>query len=1089
MVVGSARTGPASHAERARAGGDGERLGARRVPAPALVLRIASLGVFAALLDATIVNVAFPSIARSFPGASVSQLSWVLSAYNLTFAAFVVAGGRIADLLGRRRIFSAALAGFTLASCLCAAAPSAGVLIATRVLQAAFAALLLPASRALVLAAYSGERRRHAIAIWTAVSAAAAGLGPPLGALLVSASDWRLVFLVNLPVGVVGLAMARRHLIESRAHGRRAAPDLIGASMLAIATALLVLGIVQGHGWGWGSARIIGAFAAALALGLAFVWRCASVSEPVIDLALLRIRGFSVANAMMLVSSAGFYGTLLSGVLFLTGVWRYSILQAGLALTPGPALAIVFANLSSRAGTRVGVRSVLAIGGVVWVGALLWPIEQLGARPDFLTGWLPAMCLFGVGAGLTIPSLGAVSAAAAPGSNFASTSALNTVARQIGAALGVALTVTLIGTPSPAVALGAFHRTWWFAAGCFLFTALGSLALGPLPAASVEDQSVVPASALRSPALPRPHAPRARRPLPESLMPPTAPTPAESVADFLRRVPILAGIDQRALESLSASARSVVLEPGDWLFREGDEASGMFVVRSGRLEVVAPGPPPAVLRQLGRGEAVGELSLITAQRRSASVRAARQSTLIAIDAAVFSAQLAGSAALPSAVAVALATQLRQSRAATPRERPVPATIAMVALGDAVPVRAVAERLCATLGRHHRVAVLDGHEAVDPAFTSEPAAAFGPLLARCEADHDQVILSGADATSSDPWTRYCLQEADRILVLTSGGSSPPPGRIEALPACELVGIGIGPGSGGLAGWVAALDAVTCHALRDPEDQAGLARIARRLTGRAVGVVLGGGGAPALAHIGVLEELARAGIVIDRVAGVGVGAYVGALLAVGHSPEEIDARCYEDWVRGRPLGDYRLSRHSLVRGERLGRMLGRTFGATAIEELAIGFSCASADLLSGELVTARDGAVAEAVQAALTLPVLSPPVARDGRLLVDGAWLDDLPTGPVRWLGEGPVIGVRVTPAPAAAGAPGQLHQPTVSETLTRLLSLAGSRQARDHERPPELLISVSNPQIGPLEFYLIDAAQEAGRRAARAALERFEADSA
>ena len=317
--------------------GSSDRPRTRRVPAPGRVLALASLGAFAALLDATIVNVAFPSIQRSFPGASASQLSWVLSAYNLTFAAFVVAGGRIADLLGRRRTFSLALGGFTVASALCAAAPSVPVLIATRVLQALFSALLLPSSRGLVLASYPVERRAHAVATWTAVSAAAAGIGPPLGALLVSASGWRLVFLVNIPVGIAGIVMVSRQLVESRAPGRRRAPDLGSSFAFAAATGLLVLGIIQSQDWGWGSARVVAAFALAVALMAAFVWRCRHAADPLIDLDLFRNRGFSTASGMMLVSSVGFYGVLLSSVLFLTEVWHYPILEAGLALDAGTA--------------------------------------------------------------------------------------------------------------------------------------------------------------------------------------------------------------------------------------------------------------------------------------------------------------------------------------------------------------------------------------------------------------------------------------------------------------------------------------------------------------------------------------------------------------------------------------------------------------------------------------------------------------------------------------------------------------------------------------------------------------------------------
>src|SRR5438105_5816198 len=200
---------PTAVGERSPAVEDGP--GTRRLaPSPRRVLAIASLGASVAFVDATIVNIAFPNIALSFRGTPISSLSWVLNAYNIVFAAFLVAAGRIADLLGRRRVFVFGLELFTAASLLCAAAPSVGALIGFRVLQALGAAFVVPSSLALVLNAFPPERRSHGTALLAAVAAAAAGLGPSLGGVLVAVSNWRLVFLVNLPIGVVAIALARR---------------------------------------------------------------------------------------------------------------------------------------------------------------------------------------------------------------------------------------------------------------------------------------------------------------------------------------------------------------------------------------------------------------------------------------------------------------------------------------------------------------------------------------------------------------------------------------------------------------------------------------------------------------------------------------------------------------------------------------------------------------------------------------------------------------------------------------------------------------------------------------------------------------
>jgi NTE family protein len=334
----------------------------RHRPSLRAVLAIASLGGAVAFIDATIVNIAFPDIARSFPGTPISTLSWVLNAYNIVFAAFLMAAAGIADSFGRRRTFVFGLALFTVGSLLCAIASSADALIAFRVVQALGAALLVPAALALVLDAFAPARRAHAVALLSAVGAA--GLGPSLGGLLLTAASWRLVFLVNVPVGLAATLLGRRRLAESRAPGRRRIPDLPGSLLFAAASGTLVLGIVKGQAWGWGSTRIIGCLAAALALGVMVVWRCRRYRWPVIDLSLLKVRTFSAANAMTVIGAVGFYGYTLCNVLFLTDLWRYSALQAGLALTIGPVVAVAVAGPTSRLVQRVGPRPVLVAGGL-----------------------------------------------------------------------------------------------------------------------------------------------------------------------------------------------------------------------------------------------------------------------------------------------------------------------------------------------------------------------------------------------------------------------------------------------------------------------------------------------------------------------------------------------------------------------------------------------------------------------------------------------------------------------------------------------------------------------------------------------------
>ncbi len=356
----------------------------RRMTPVKAVLGVAVLGTFMAFVDATIVNIAVPNIAHEFSATSLSSVSWVLNAYNIVFAAFLVGGGQLADLLGRRRVFSMAVVVFTLASALCAAAPSLAVLVGARVIQAAGAAMLVPSSLAIVLEAHEAEERRHAVALWSAVAALAAGIGPPLGGLLITASNWRLVFLVNVPVGIVAVVLAQRALVESRAPGRRRVPDLLGGLVLALAIASLVLGVVKGQEWGWGSGRVVSAFAIAALLGVYLVVRSARQRAPVIDLALFRVPAFALSNGITMVMASGFYAYTLCNVLFLTTVWRYSILTAGLALTPGPFMAIAVAGPASRLTARVGYRAVVVPGALVWAAGMVYFATTLGVQPDFL---------------------------------------------------------------------------------------------------------------------------------------------------------------------------------------------------------------------------------------------------------------------------------------------------------------------------------------------------------------------------------------------------------------------------------------------------------------------------------------------------------------------------------------------------------------------------------------------------------------------------------------------------------------------------------------------------------------------------------
>jgi predicted acylesterase/phospholipase RssA len=436
----------------------------------------------------------------------------------------------------------------------------------------------------------------------------------------------------------------------------------------------------------------------------------------------------------------------------------------------------------------------------------------------------------------------------------------------------------------------------------------------------------------------------------------------------------------------------------------------------------------------------------------------------------------------------------------PRTRALPATVALVALDAESSTGELAGELAAALGRHHDTTLIDGSELGAPRSNGPAASAYGPLLDRAEAQHEMVVLHAGSLLDGDPWAEFCLQQADRVLALTSGGEVPGVLRERAdLVGCDLVAYGVEPGSGALTEWSELLEPGEAHAVRRSELDPDVRRLARRLAGCSVGVVLSGGGARAFSHIGVLEELTAAGVVIDRVLGVSMGAFVGALFAMGLDGEQMDARCFEEWVQRRPLSDYTLPRHSLIRGERVKAMLQRTFGEVAIEELPVSFMCGCTELRSGRFVLARYGPLWETVGFSMCLPVIAPPQQRGRELFIDGSLVDNLPVAEMADLAEGPVIAVDVKTSFGERGARAGASMsddgasasrerarperpPSLGETLTRVLLLGSSNTSDAARRHADLVIKPRAEGVGLLEFTQLDAAREAGREAAREALE-------
>jgi NTE family protein len=464
---------------------------------------IACAGAFLAFLDTTIVNIAFPDISRSFEGAGRDALSWVLDGYFVIIAALLVPAGGLADRYGHKRVFLIGIAGFTAASLLCALAPTLETLIAARVLQGVGAALIAPASLAIVLDQFPPERRAAGVGLWGAAAAAAAATGPTLGGALVELSDWRLVFLVNLPLGAAIVWFGARKLTERAVLDSRL-PDLPGAAMLAASLAVLTLGIIEGNDWGWAAPATLACFVAAAALLGGVVARSMRHPRPIVEPDLFADRAFRIGNLGTLLFAAAFFSIVLGNVLFLTSIWGYSVLTAGLATLPGPAWTTIVSGPAGRLADRFGHRAVVVPGAVVFAAGVM-VLRSAGAEPDWVGVWLPGATLTGIGIGLAFPTLGAVAVRDIPDDRFATASAVNAAFRQIGAVLGTALLITIVGEPETLVdSLASADRAYLMAAVAGLASGLVTLALGasrrvPAPAETVaaapDDVAAQPAEA------------------------------------------------------------------------------------------------------------------------------------------------------------------------------------------------------------------------------------------------------------------------------------------------------------------------------------------------------------------------------------------------------------------------------------------------------------------------------------------------------------------------------------------------------------------------------------------------------------------
>lgn len=410
------------------------------------VFWVASIAVFLVSMDGTMLFAAFSALRVGFPLATAADLSWVLNAYTVVYAALLIPSGGLADKHGRKRVFLVGVVLFLAASIACGLAVSVEWLVAARVLQALGAALLTPASLSLVLAAFPTNKRAVAVSLWGAVGGLAAAVGPTLGAFVIASLGWQWAFYLNVPLGILAIWRGAVLLTEARQPTRGRPLDLVGMCLLIVGVGALALSIVQSESPGWSRSVLLVIAGIGLASIGGFVAWARVAAAPLVDFSLFRNATYRYVNLATLSFGTAFSMMFFAFFFYMNSVWHYSLPLAGLAMAPGPLLVVPVAALSGRLASRYGHRPLLVVGCLIYAASALWFLLVPGTEPAYLTHWLPGMLFSGIGVGMVLPSLAGAAVSHLPSEHYAVGGAINQAIRQIGSVMGVALTVLLLGS-------------------------------------------------------------------------------------------------------------------------------------------------------------------------------------------------------------------------------------------------------------------------------------------------------------------------------------------------------------------------------------------------------------------------------------------------------------------------------------------------------------------------------------------------------------------------------------------------------------------------------------------------------------------
>jgi len=421
-----------------------------------------SFGLFMIMLDNTIVNVALPTMQRSL-GLKVSELEWIVTGYALTFGAFMLTGGKLADMYGRRLMFVVGLVIFSAASLACGLAGGATLLIAARVIQGLGAALMNPATLSIITVTFPPRQRGTAIGIWAGVSALALAIGPLLGGIITERINWNWIFFINVPIGALAIAAAYAFITESRDTSHEQRLDLPGLVTSAVGLFALSYALIQANQYGWTSSRILVSFAIAAVSLVTFVLLETHQRLPMLDLSLFKNKVFSGANTVMLLVGLAMFGVIFFVSLYVQNILGYSPIQAGAAFLPWTLLIVVLAPQAGRIADRAGPRWLVTVGMILFAASLL-VFSRAGADASY---WdlLPAMILGGIGLSSVMAPVTATAMGSVPRDKAGVGSAVLNSMRQVGGSLGVAImgavvahSVTTPGRPTPDEFVTGYHH-------------------------------------------------------------------------------------------------------------------------------------------------------------------------------------------------------------------------------------------------------------------------------------------------------------------------------------------------------------------------------------------------------------------------------------------------------------------------------------------------------------------------------------------------------------------------------------------------------------------------------------------------------